>query len=58
MSSKTYFIISMIAFAVSVIGLISFWGGVRSVNLGAFLFPLLIAALSFFKYAKEKKNGR
>lgn len=44
MSSKTYLIISMITFIVSIIGLISFFRGIRSINLGAFL----IATFAFF----------
>ncbi len=58
MSSKTYFIISIIAFIVSIIGLISFFGGTRNVNLGAFLFPFLIAVFAFYKYLKTKKSGQ
>ena len=52
MNKKTYKIISMVATAIAVIGLLSFVGGIRSVNIGAFLFPAIIALWAFWKYRK------
>lgn len=47
MSKKTYTVILINAGIVSLIGLISFVEGTRSVNLGAFIFPMLIALGTF-----------
>lgn len=53
MKKKTYLIISIIAAVAAVIGLISFIGGIKPVNIGAFVFPLLLAAVMFFQYKKK-----
>lgn len=45
--------VAIIAGAVAVIGLLSYIGGIRSVNAGAFVFPALIAALALVAYKKE-----
>ena len=52
MNNKTYKIIAVIALAVSIIGLVSFVGGIKSVNIGAFVFPLLVSAIFFRLYKK------
>lgn len=54
MSRKTYKIIAIIALVISVIGLVSFFGGIRPVNIGAFVFPLLISGIFFWLYKKNK----
>ena len=52
MNNKTYKIIAVIALAVSIIGLVSFVGSIKSVNIGAFVFPLLVSAIFFRLYKK------
>lgn len=52
MNKKTYKIISIVATAIAVIGLLSFVGGIRPVNIWAFLFPAVIAIWAFGKYRK------
>lgn len=52
MNKKTYRIIAIVATVVAVIGLISFVGGIRPVNIGAFVFPAVIALGAFCKYIK------
>lgn len=54
MKQKTYKTASIIAAIISVIGLISFVGGVRAVNIGAFVFPALIAVSPFYLYKKAE----
>ncbi|MBQ3108491.1 MAG: hypothetical protein IJC67_02645 [Clostridia bacterium] len=54
MSKKTCKIIAIIALIVSAIGLVSFVGGIRPVNIGAFVFPLLIGGVFFGLYKKQK----
>ena len=39
----------------SLLGLASFLGGIKPVNIGAFVFPLLLAAAAFIRY-KKKEN--
>lgn len=39
----------------SLLGLASFLGGTKPVNIGAFVFPLLLAAAAFILY-KKKEN--
>lgn len=50
MNKKTCKIISIIFCVIAVIGLVSFVGGIRSVNLGAFIFPAIISAGAFWAY--------
>ena len=38
---------------VGIIGLVSYLGGVRSVNLGACLFPLALALFFFYRYKRR-----
>ena len=52
MNKKTYRIISIVATVIAVIGLISFMEGIRPVNIGAFIFPVVIALWAFWKYRK------
>lgn len=53
MSKKTYKILTMVFAIIALIGLVSFLGGVRAVNIGAFVFPLALAILSFILYKKR-----
>lgn len=41
---------------VSLLGLASFLGGIKPVNIGAFVFPLLLAAAAFILYKKKEKE--
>lgn len=50
MNKKIHKTIAIIALTVSIIGLISFLGGVRSVNIGAFIFPLFISGIFLWLY--------
>ena len=52
MNKKTYKIIVIVSTVIAVIGLISFVGGIRPVNIGVFIFPELIALWAFCKYKK------
>lgn len=54
MSKKTCKIIAIIALIVSAIGLVSFVGGIRPVNIGTFVFPLLISGIFFGMYKKQQ----
>ena len=40
----------------SLLGLASFLGGIKQVNIGAFVFPLLLAATAFILYQKNEKE--
>ena len=54
MSRKTLKIIAVIALVISIIGLVSFIGGIKPVNMGSFVFPLLISGIFFWLYKKHK----
>ena len=56
MSRKTHKIIAVIALVISIIGLVSFIGGIKSVNIGAFVFPLLISGIFFWLYKKSNRD--
>ena len=53
MNKKTYKTIAIIALVVSIIGLVSFVGGIKPVNIGAFVFPLLVSGIFFWLYKKK-----
>lgn len=53
MKQRTCKIIAILALIVSVIGLVSFLGGIKPVNIGAFVFPLLISGFFFWLYKKK-----
>lgn len=53
MKKSTYKTIASIALAISVIGLVSFIGGIKPVNIGAFIFPLLVSIIFFRLYKKK-----
>lgn len=56
MRAKTYRIIMYIASLIAALGLVSFIGGTKAVNIGAFIFPALIAIWAFYNYRKDKKQ--
>lgn len=51
-TKKTYKAIAIIALVVSIIGLVSFAGGIKPVNIGAVVFPLFVSAIFFWLYKK------
>ena len=51
-NKKIYKTITIIATVVALIGLISFVGGIKPVNIGAFVFPAAIALWAFCKYRR------
>lgn len=53
MNKKTYKTIAIIALVVSIIGLVSFVGGIKPVNIGAFVFPFLVSGIFFWLYKKK-----
>ena len=53
MNKKTYKTIAIIALVVSIIGLVSFVGGIKPVNIGVFVFPLLVSGIFFWLYKKK-----
>ena len=48
MNRNIYKIIAITSMVISIIGLLSFLGGIKPVNIGAFVFPLLISGIFFF----------
>lgn len=56
MRAKAYRIIMYIASLIAALGLISFIGGIKAVNIGAFVFPALVAIWAFYNYRKGKKQ--
>ncbi len=50
---KPYFYLTILCLIVAGLGLVAFCGGMRSVNIGVFVFPLLLALL--FWYLSKKK---
>ena len=54
MSKKNHKILAIICFVISLIGLASFVGGIKPVNIGAFVFPLILAMVTFILYKKKK----
>ena len=53
MNKKTYKTIAIFALVVSIIGLVSFVGGIKPVNISAFVFPLLVSGIFFWLYKKK-----
>ena len=56
MNKKTYKTIAIIALVVSIIGLVSFVGGIKPVNIGAFVFPLLVSGSGNRKLTPKEKE--
>lgn len=56
MRAKAYRIIMYIASLIAALGLISFIGGIKAVNTGAFVFPALVAIRAFYNYRKGQKQ--
>ena len=55
MTKKTCKGCAIACLLISLLGLASFLGGTKPVNIGAFVFPLLLAAAAFILY-KKKEN--
>ena len=53
MNKKTYKTIAIIALVVSIIGLVSFIGDIKPVNIGAFVFLLLVSSVFYWLYKKK-----
>lgn len=53
MNKKTYKTIAIIELVVSIIGLVSFVGSIKPVNIGAFVFPFLVSGIFFWLYKKK-----
>lgn len=53
MKKKTYKTVAIIASAIAAIGLVSYIGGRRPVNIGAFIFPLCASGVFFGLYKKK-----
>ncbi len=53
MNRIIYKIIAIISMVISIIGLLSFLGDIKPVNIGVFVFPLLISGLFFLLYKKK-----
>lgn len=56
MRAKIYRVIMYIALLIAVLGFISFIGGIRAVNIGAFVFPALVAIWAFYNNRKSNKR--
>ena len=56
MTKKTCKGCAIACLLISLLGLVSFLGGVKPVNIGAFVFPLLPAAAAFILYNKKKEK--
>ena len=52
MRKNTFRIIAIVALIVAILGLLSYVGGMRPVNLGAFIFPMIISGVFFWLYKK------
>lgn len=53
MNEKIYKSITIITLVISVIGFVSFIGGIKHVNIGAFIFPLIVSGIFFRLYKKK-----
>ena len=53
MHLRTYKILAIITMGTPAIGLVTFLGGMRSVNIGAFVFPLLLSTFFFPQHKKK-----
>ena len=56
MTKKTCKGCAIACLLISLLGLASFLGGIKPVNIGAFVFPLLLAASAFIFYKKKEKE--
>lgn len=52
MTKKIYKILAIVFCIISLIGLVSFIGGIKHVNIGAFVFPFILAIVSFVLYKR------
>ena len=53
MLRNTYKIIAIISAIIALIGLVSFVGGIKTVNIGAFVFPVLISGIFCWLYKRK-----
>lgn len=52
---KLYRILALLCLVMACLGLAAFFGGMRSVNAGVFVFPLLLAFLFWYLYRKNNR---
>lgn len=52
---KSYLFLSIFCLILALLGLLSFFGGMRSVNAGVFVFPLLLTLLFWYLYRKNNR---
>ncbi len=52
---KLYRILALLCLVVACLGLAAFFGGMRSVKAGVFVFPLLLAFLFWYLYRKNDR---
>ena len=53
MQKKIYRNIAVLFAAITLLGLLAYFGGIRPVNIGVFVFPALIAGAAFYMYKKK-----
>lgn len=53
MSKKAYKILTIVFTVIALIGLLSFFGGIKPVNIGVFVFPLILAIIFFYLYKRK-----
>lgn len=56
MKTKTYLIIAIVAAVAALIGLVKWIGGMQPVNIGTFVFPMIIAMWSYGVYLRKRKK--
>lgn len=56
MTKKTCKGCAIACLLISLLGLVSFLGGIKPVNIGAFVFPLLLAASAFIFIKRKRRN--
>ena len=49
----TYRTIAISALVIAMLGLVSFVGGIRPVNIGVLVFPLMVSGVFFWLYKKK-----
>ena len=53
MNKGTYRTIAISALVIAMLGLVSFVGGIRPVNIGVLVFPLMVSGVFFWLYKKK-----
>lgn len=54
MTKQACKIFAIVFSIIAVLGLLSFFGGIRSVNFGVFVFPLILAIIFFILFKKKE----